>query len=180
MGIRPGRAIRQPDKVAWTRYSKSKPKKSYIKAMPHADLHQFRMGVMKPDFDCVMTLRCDEAIILRDNAIESARQSSNKYLEKSIAGAYYLQVMVYPHHIIRENKMIAGAGADRLQKGMRQAFGRPTDRAARLKVGTDLFTVYSYKANAAHMKMCLVRAMHKISGRFRITVGEPSTVAVAA
>ena len=180
MGIRPGRAIRQPDKVAWTRYSKSKPKKSYIKAMPHADLHQFRMGTMKPDYDCVMSLRCDTAVILRDNAIESARQSSNKYLEKNVAGAYYLMVMVYPHHIIRENKMIAGAGADRLQKGMRRAFGRPVDRAARLKIGTDLFTVYSYKSNADHMKMCLVRAMHKISGRYRIVMGEPSTVAVAA
>lgn len=180
MGIRPGRAIRQPDKVAWTRYSKSRPKKSYIKAMPHADLHQFRMGTMKPDYDCVMSLRCDEAVIIRDNAIESARQSSNKYLEKSIAGAYYFQVMVYPHHIIRENKMIAGAGADRLQKGMRRAFGRPTDRAARLKVGADLFTVYSYKSNAAHMKMCLTRAMRKISGKFRIIMHEASAVAVAA
>lgn len=167
MGIRPARAIRDADKVAWTRYSKSKPRKSFIKSMPHADLHQFRMGTMKPDFDCEVSLTSEEALILRDNAIESARQSSNKYLEKTVPGQYYFFVRVYPHHIIRENKMIAGAGADRLQKGMRRAFGRPTDRAARLKRGTKLFTIYSYKANEAHLKAALVRAVRKLSGKYR-------------
>ncbi|MEW6036577.1 MAG: 50S ribosomal protein L16 [Candidatus Micrarchaeota archaeon] len=174
MGIRPGRAIRDADKVAWTRFSRSKPRKSFIKAMPHADLHQFRMGAMKPDFDCVMSLRADEPVILRDNAIESARQSSNKHLEKVALGNFYFTVRVYPHHIIRENKMIAGAGADRLQKGMRRAFGRPTDRAARLKAGTDLFTVHTYKANAAHARTALVRAQRKLSGKFRIVDELPS------
>jgi large subunit ribosomal protein L10e len=168
MGIRPARAIRDADKVAWTRYSRSKPRKSFIKAMPHADLHQFRMGAMKPDFDLALSLKSEEPVILRDNAIESARQSMNKHLEKSAPGAFYFMVRVYPHHVIRENKMIAGAGADRLQKGMRRAFGRPTDRAARLKVGTKLFTIYSYKANEAHLKKAFDRAMRKLSGKFRV------------
>ncbi len=170
MGIRPGRAIRDADKVAWTRYSRSKPRKSFIKSMPHADLHQFRMGVLKNDYDCILSLRSNEATILRDNAIESARQSSNKHLEKMTAGAYYFTVRVYPHHIIRENKMIAGAGADRLQKGMRRAFGRPTDRAARLGVGTKLFTVHSYKANIEHIKKAFGRATRKLSGSYSIVV----------
>jgi large subunit ribosomal protein L10e len=175
MGIRPGRSIRDPDKVAWTRFSRSKPRKSFIKSMPHADLHQFRMGVMKPDYDLTVVLRAEDAVILRDNAIESARQTTNKYLEKTLAGSYYFMVMVYPHHIVRENKMIAGAGADRLQKGMRQAFGRPTDRAARLGVGSALFTVNSYKANVAHLKKALDKATRKISGRYRIVVvGKPA------
>lgn len=168
MGIRPGRAIRDADKVAWTRFSRKKPRKSFIKAMPHKDLHQFRMGVNKSDFDTVISLRSEEATILRDNAIESARQSSNKYLEKTISGGYYFVVRVYPHHVVRENKMIAGAGADRLQKGMRQAFGRPTDCAARLGCGSDLFTVYTYKANVEHIKKAFERARRKLSGTYRI------------
>jgi large subunit ribosomal protein L10e len=170
MGIRPGRAIRDADKVAWTRFSRSKPRKSFIKAMPHADLHQFRMGFMKPDYDLTLSLKSEGPIIIRDNAIESARQSMNKHLEKMAPGAFYFMVRVYPHHVIRENKMIAGAGADRLQKGMRQAFGRPTDRAARLKAGTMLFTIQSYKANEPHMKVAFARAMRKLSGKFRIVV----------
>ncbi len=168
MGIRPARAIRDADKVAWTRYSRSKPRKSFIKAMPHADLHQYRMGAKKPDFDLILSLRSEEAVILRDNAIESARQSMNKHLEKTMPGAFYFHVRVYPHHIIRENKMIAGAGADRLQKGMRRAFGRPTDRAARLKAGSMLFTIHSYKANEAHMKKAMERGVRKLSGKFRV------------
>jgi large subunit ribosomal protein L10e len=180
MGIRPGRSIRDPDKVAWTRFSRSKPRKSFIKSMPHADLHQFRMGVMKQDYDCVVALRADKAVILRDNAIESARQTSNKYLEKTLAGAYYFMVMVYPHHVVRENKMIAGAGADRLQKGMRQAFGRPMDRAARLGVGTDLFTVHSYKANVEHLKKSLDKATRKISGTYSIVVIDKSKPSLAS
>jgi large subunit ribosomal protein L10e len=179
MGIRPGRAIRDDDKVAWTRFSRRKPRKSFIKAMPHADLHQFRMGVTKPDYDTVINLRCEAGLILRDNAIESARQSANKYMEKTMAGAYYFVVRVYPHHVIRENKMIAGAGADRLQKGMRQAFGRPTDRAARLGAGRDLFTIHSYKGNVENIKTALERARRKLSGTYRIvvTAAKPSIAA---
>nr|QNO54438.1 50S ribosomal protein L10e [Methanosarcinales archaeon ANME-1 ERB7] len=171
-GLRPGRAIRDSDKVAWTRYSKRKPRKSFIKAMPHGNLHQYRMGAMKDDFDLVVHLQSLEPIIIRDNSMESARQTSNKLLESKMAGNYYFIVRVYPHHIIRENKMIAGAGADRLQKGMRRAFGRPSNRAARLSVGTSLFTVHTHKANLAHVKAALERAKRKISGSYRIVVEE--------
>lgn len=168
MALRPARAVRNPGKRPWTRYSRSKPRKSFIKAMPHKDLHQFRMGVNKADYDATFNLVCDEAIVLRDNAIESARQSANKYLEEKAPGAYYLVVRVYPHHVIRENKMIAGAGADRLQKGMRQAFGRPTDLAARLRKGAALFTVKTYKGNVEHMKVAIDRAVRKLSGSYRL------------
>jgi len=168
MGIRPGRSIRDPDKVAWTRFSRSKPRRSFIKAMPHKDLHQFRMGVDKKDYDLVMHLRADKPIILRDNAIESARMSANKQLEKEMMGNYYFVVRVYPHHVIRENKMIAGAGADRLQKGMRRAFGRPTDMAARVAKGGDVFSVYTYKANAQNVVVALERARRKVSGSYSI------------
>ncbi len=170
MGIRPARTFRDPDKVAWTRFSRSKPRKSYIRAMPHADLHQFRMGAMKDDFDTVIHLVSNQAIIIRDNAIESARQSTNKCLEAHIGGAYYYVVRVYPHHVIRENKMISGAGADRLQKGMRASFGRPTDRAARLSKGTQLFTLYTYKANIPHAKMAFTKAQRKLSGNYSFVV----------
>lgn len=168
MGIRPSKSIRDADKVAWTRFSRSKPRRSFIKAMPHQDLQVFRMGTIKKDYDSIMHLISEYPVILRDNAIESARQTCNKYLEKIILGNYYFIVRVFPHHVVRENKMIAGAGADRLQKGMRQSFGRPTDKAARLGTGTEVFTVYSYKQNAEHMKTALVRAKKKLAGRYKV------------
>ena len=64
--------------------------------------------------------------------------------------------------------MIAGAGADRLQKGMRRAFGRPVDMAARLRKGTDLFSIYTYKANVATAVAALQKAKHRISGSYSI------------
>jgi large subunit ribosomal protein L10e len=170
MGIRPGRAVRNIQKVAWTRYSRSKPKKSYIKAMPHQDLNVFRMGVDKKDFDSTLNLVCDRGIIIRDNAIESARQTINKYLEKTMPGDYYFIVRVFPHHVIRENKMIAGAGADRLQKGMRQSFGRPTDKAARIHKGTELFTVRCRRDSIQGIKLAFQRATKKLSGTFSVSI----------
>lgn len=170
MGIRPGRAIRDMDKVAWTRYSKSKPKKSFIKAMPHRNLNQFRMGVRKPDYDLEVQLISDQDVILRDNALESARQSANKHMEKTILGNYYMIVRPYPHHVLRENKMIAGAGADRLQKGMRKAFGRPTHRAARINKNQEVFSIYTYKNNLPIIKVALHRAIMKMSGDYRVKV----------
>ncbi|MDO8553225.1 MAG: 50S ribosomal protein L16 [Candidatus Micrarchaeota archaeon] len=170
MGIRPSKSIRDADKVAWTRFSRSKPRRSFIKAMPHQDLQVFRMGTMKKDYDTVIHLTSEKPIILRDNSIESARQTCNKYLEKIILGNYYFIVRVFPHHVVRENKMIAGAGADRLQKGMRQSFGRPVDKAARLGVGTEVFTLHSYKQNTEHLKAALIRARKKLTGKYKVSI----------
>jgi len=44
----------------------------------------------------------------------------------------------YPHVVLRENKMIFGAHADRLQDGMRNAFGKAIGLAARVKPGQSL------------------------------------------
>jgi large subunit ribosomal protein L10e len=38
--------------------------------------------------------------------------------------------------------MIATAGADRLQEGMRRSFGKPTGRAARIKAGQSILDIY--------------------------------------
>jgi large subunit ribosomal protein L10e len=38
--------------------------------------------------------------------------------------------------------MIATAGADRLQEGMRRAFGKPSGRAARVKTGQSILDIY--------------------------------------
>lgn len=167
-GLRPAHTIRDMRKVAWTRFSKTKPRRSYIKAMPHKDLNVYRMGAMKKEYTLGFHLIADHDVVLRDNAIESSRQSANKYLEKAVPGTYYFIVRVFPHHIVRENKMIAGAGADRLQKGMRQSFGRPTDRAARVRAGQAVFSVYTSEANATHVKTAFTRAKKKLSGVFRM------------
>jgi large subunit ribosomal protein L10e len=172
MGLRPAKTIRDVDKPAWTRYSRKKPRKSYIKAMPHQDLHQMRMGARRKDYTVVYHLVSEQAIQVRDNALESARQSLNKLLEKQAAGKYFALVRVFPHQIIRENKMIVGAGADRLQKGMRRAFGKPTDKAARLKPGQAVFTVFTFPEYEKVVMTAMKRANMKLSGHYKVVKEE--------
>jgi large subunit ribosomal protein L10e len=160
--------LRTLEKAPWTRYSKKNPRKSYVKAMPHLSLLVYEMGNRKQPFDYTYDLVALEDVQLRDNSLEAGRQAANKYFEKTIPNQYFLKVRVYPHNVIRENKMIAGAGADRLQKGMRLAYGRPTDRAARIHAGQAVFTMHVAKQNAAHVEVGFCRAMRKMSGKYRI------------
>ncbi|MBN2122155.1 50S ribosomal protein L16 [Candidatus Micrarchaeota archaeon] len=173
MALRPAKCVRDGNKVAWTRHSKRRPRRSYIKTMPHKELNQHRMGTESAEYGAVYHLAPKDQLILRDNAIEAARQSANKVLESKLPGAYYFIVRVYPHHIIRENKMVSGAGADRIQKGMRRAFGKPTDRAARLKKDQPLFTVYVHegKAQESAVREAFRRARMKLSGSYSMIAG---------
>ena len=168
MGLRPAKTCRTLDKVPWTRYSKKRPRKSFVKAMPHLSLLVYEMGIRKQPFDYTYDLVAEQDVQLRDNSLEAARQAANKYLEKTIPNLYFFKVRVYPHNVIRENKMIAGAGADRLQKGMRKSYGRSTDRAARIDAGQPVFTINIAKENAAHIEEAYRRARRKMSGRFSI------------
>ncbi|MCX8195267.1 MAG: 50S ribosomal protein L16 [Candidatus Micrarchaeota archaeon] len=168
MGLRPARTCRGMGKTPWTRYSKKKPRKSYVKALPHLSLLVYEMGNRNQQFDYTCDLVAEEDVQLRDNSLEAARQAANKYLEKTIPNQYFFKVRVYPHNVLRENKMIAGAGADRLQKGMRKAYGRPTDRAARIKAGQAVFTMHVSKENLPHVEEAYRRARRKMSGKFKM------------
>ena len=87
---------------------------------------------------------------------------------------------VYPHIILRENKMIATAGADRLQEGMRRAFGKPTGRAARVENGQDLFIIYVPEDGVETAKKAAEVAGTKLPMKTRIIVEEPFAAPVPA
>ncbi len=168
MGLRPARTCRNLGKAPWARYSKKVPKKSFVKAMPHLSLLVYKMGDSTKVYEKTFDYVAQGPIQLRDNALESARQAANKYLERVMLMNYLLTVRIYPHNVIRENKMIAGAGADRLQKGMRKSFGRATDRAARIFTGQPIFTVRFFAAQEAHIHEAFRRAKSKLSGAFKL------------
>lgn len=52
-----------------------------------------------------------------------------------------MRVRAHPFHVIRINKMLSCAGADRLQTGMRGAFGKPNGLVARVNIGQVLISV---------------------------------------
>ncbi|OAF62051.1 hypothetical protein VC83_01351 [Pseudogymnoascus destructans] len=68
-------------------------------------------------------------------ALEAARIQANKYMVKNSGKeTFHLRIRTHPYHVIRMNKMLACAGADRLQQGMRGAWGKPAGIVARVRV----------------------------------------------
>ena len=84
---------------------------------------------------------------IRHNALEAARLAANKRMAQAGETSFFSTLRVYPHVLLRENKMIATAGADRLQEGMRRAFGKSTGLAARIRPGQVIYEAYITAAN---------------------------------
>lgn len=128
----------------YTRKSKKK-SKSYIKTVPNSKIVKFQMGDIKgfdtQKYPILIYVISKEQAQIRDNAIEAVRQYLNRFLQEKIGKEFYLEVKVFPHHILRENKMLAGAGADRMQTGMSHSFGKTIGRAALIKSGQTLYIV---------------------------------------
>ena len=95
----------------YTRTSKYK-EKSFVRANPNIKVIAFETGTPQKKFKYTLKLISKDDLQIRDNALESAKQTSNRLLEKSIGtAAYHLKIKPYPHHILRENPIAAGAGA---------------------------------------------------------------------
>lgn len=128
----------------YTRVSKKRTK-NFIKTTPQKKVVKFHMGNVKSfrqgKFDTIVKIISNEKIQIRDNAIESARQTITRGLEKQIPGQFYFHVKIFPHHILRENKMLTGAGSDRMQTGMQKSFGKTIGRAAMVKPNQEIFII---------------------------------------
>jgi large subunit ribosomal protein L10e len=142
MALRKAASYSKKHVVPYTRISKKK-EKSYIKTVPQSQVVKFVMGSVelynKGELPYEITMISEEKVQVRSNALEASRQYIHKLLDKNLTGKYLLKVIPFPHHIQRENKMLTGAGADRMQSGMQLSFGKPTMRAAIVNPGTKIF-----------------------------------------
>lgn len=137
--LRKGVSYRRMDARPYTRISKYR-KKSFVRARPHVKVVKYDMGELKKVFRYAVYLKTNETLQLRHNALESARQAINRALEKNTGkGMYSFKLRVYPHHILRENPLASGAGADRLSTGMKNSFGKSIGTAARVRKGQIIF-----------------------------------------
>ena len=75
---------------------------------------------------------------------------------------YFSTLRIYPHILLRENKMIATAGADRLQEGMRGAFGKAVSLAARVQRDQVLMEAFVKKEHLEVAKKALHGAAVKL------------------
>ena len=122
-------------------------RREYISGKPQLKIARFSSGQSKTDYDYKLELIVSEKMQIRHNALESARLAANKRMAQAGDMSFFSRLIVYPHLVLRENKMIATAGADRLQEGMRRAFGKATGLAARVKPDQSIFEAYVSKAN---------------------------------
>ena len=165
--------------VAWRRLERPYTRKSkyrkhnYVRSVPNSKIVKFNMGNLTADFPCTILLRAANDIQLRHNALEAARQSANRYLEKNLGRqAYQLIVRTYPHHILRNNPLAAGAGADRMSTGMSRSYGKAVGIAARVKQDQAVFEVRVGKQHIQQAKDAMNRARNKFPCGCRIEVIE--------
>ncbi len=157
-----GHARRLKQQRAYTRIAINVPDRNYIGAAPQLKIRQFNMGNPTLKYDTVADLIVEEAIDIRDNAIESVRSTANRKLVKDLGkDAYFMKVRVFPSHIMRENKQAQGAGADRVSQGMTLAFGIPIGRTVRVRAGQAIYSVLCFESQKPIVKEALMRAKAK-------------------
>lgn len=89
------------------------------------------------EWQLVLGLKVDKQIQISSNALEAIRITINGALQKRLGrNNYRLRVRSKPFQKYRENRMLAFAGADRVQSGMRNSFGRSTGVCARVRAGS--------------------------------------------
>lgn len=161
----------------YTRKSKFK-QKSFVRATPPINVVRFDMGNPKKKFPFTLELKSKSALQIRHNALESARQSSNKILEAALGKTlYHMKIMVYPHHILRENPLASGAGADRMSTGMKMSFGKSIGAAARIREGQTIVRLRVDKPSLKLARAALKRFSNKLPCSYSIVQTESKPAA---
>ena len=89
----------------------------------------------------------DEYEQLSSEALEAAHICANKYMVKSCGkDSFHIRVRLHPFRVIRINKMLSCAGADRLQTGMHGAFGKLQGTVVRVHIGQVIMSIHTKAA----------------------------------
>ena len=82
--------------------------------------------------------------------------------KKTHKGRLQDELLLYLHHVLRENPLAAGVGADRMSKGMAHSFGKPIGIAAQVKTGKKLMRI---DVNTQHLEVArsaMKKAQYKL------------------
>lgn len=166
MGLRPARCYRDIER-SYTRVATRVQAKDFIGGVPRSKVRQFTLGDQTKDFQKTIHIISDENVQIRDNAMESFRQKLAKKLT-DICGKdnYFVKIRIYPHHVLRQNKLASGAGADRLSSGMKHAFGKPIGRSAQIKKGQKMISVVVNKEYVEKVLFAIKTIINKINIKY--------------
>ena len=156
--------------------NKPYPKSRYCRGVPDPKIRIYDVGMKRYDVDvfpsCIHMVSWEKEQITSE-AMEAARVACNKYLTK-LAGreSFHIRIRCHPYHVLRINKMLSCAGADRLQTGMRGAFGKANGLCARVNIGQILISVRTKPQHIDVAIEALRRAKFKFAGRQKIVVSK--------
>ncbi len=172
MALRKASAYSRKKTRPYTRKSRTK-RKAFIKTVPNLKIVKFQMGNVNAfnegKHNYSVRLIAKERVLIRDNALEACRMFLTKEMDTKAPGQHYFTIKVYPHHILRENKTAAGAGADRLSSGMSHSFGSVVGRAAIVNPGKEIFFISCDDDKIARIaRDALIPVKAKIPGKCRI------------
>ena len=167
MGRRPSRCYR---------YQKNKPypKSRFNRGVPDPKIRMYDGGKKKGDWTmfpaCIHMVSYEKEQITSE-ALEAARIAANKYMQNNTGKeGFHIRIRVHPWHVVRINKMLSCAGADRLQTGMRHAYGKALCKSARVGIGSILISIRTKPENVPHAQEALRRAKFKFAGRQTVFV----------
>ena len=145
-------------------------RKKYMRGSPPPKITKFTMGDPTGSFEYQAFLIAKKEAQIRHNALEAARIATNRLLSLKLGNSYLFRVLPFPHVVLRENKMIFGAHADRLQDGMRGAFGKPIGTAARVRQNQPILMVNANENDLEVVKEALKRGGAKLPIPCRIFI----------
>ena len=160
------------------RYQKNKPypKSRFNRGVPDPKIRIYDAGKKKfgvDDFPFAAHMVSMEKEQVSSETLEAARVACNKYMVKNCGKeSFHLRIRVHPWHVLRINKMLSCAGADRLQTGMRGAFGKTYGTVARVNIGQILLSVRAKDVHASSVMEALRRAKYKMPGVQRLCASE--------
>jgi|SRR3989344_878197 len=159
------RRIKRP----YTRKSKFN-KLSFVKAIPQLKIVRFTMGDHRKARPYTLSLVSLQDIQLRQNSMESARVFVNKHLHDGLGLNYFFRVLNYPHHVLRENRMLTGAGSDRMQRGMQKSFGSPVGIASQVKKGQSILSINLEEKDIPLGRNLLKKVTSRLAGSYSVNV----------
>lgn len=167
MGRRPAKCYR---------YQKTKPypKSRFCRGVPDPKLRIYDTGKKKipcSEFPAAVHMVCDERQQVSSECLEAARIATNKYMINNAGRDFFhIRVRPHPYQVLRINKTLSCAGADRLSSGMRGAFGKAYGTAARVDIGQVLISIRTKEEKIQIAAEALRRAKFKFAGRQKVHI----------
>jgi len=147
-------------------------RKKYIRGPPQSKIVKFTIGEPSGSYGYQVSLLAEKRVQISHNALEAARIAGNRHLQEKLGTSFFLRVLLYPHVVLRENKMLFVHHADRFQDGMRKAFGKPIGRAARVEPDQPVIVAYVHENGVEVAKEALGRGAAKLPTPCRMVTKE--------